>query len=176
MTNRPLNVLFICSQNTARSIFAEALLRQIGGEQFVSHSAGVNADSELNPFALEVLRQLGHDTSVLRAKNTDEFRGPDAPKMDFVITVCDIAANEECAPWPGQPLSAHWGVEDPAKVEGTDAEKALAFKEVYRQLRQRILSFTSIPFEDLSRMSLQQKLDDIASQDDADAPSGSGAQ
>lgn len=159
MPDRVFNVLFICTGNSARSIFAEALLAEIGAERFRAFSAGTKPFSELHPFAIEVLRQTGHDVSGLRAKNISSFQGADAPKMDFVFTVCDQAANEDCPPWPGQPVTAHWGQPDPVKVTGTDAEKALAFKETYRQMRQRILSFTSLRFEALDRFSLQNAVD-----------------
>ena len=161
MADRRYNVLFICTGNSARSIFAEALLRSEGGDRFTAHSAGTRPYSELNPFALEVLERAGHDTSVLRAKNVSEFQGEDAPRMDFVFTVCDRAANEECPPWPGQPITAHWGLPDPVKVDGTDAEKALAFSHAYAQMRRRIMAFAALPFDQLDRLSLQAKLDEI---------------
>ena len=153
------NVLFICSGNSARSIFAEALLRDLGQGRFNAYSAGTRPAGGPNAFALEILEQLDHDISGLRSKSIEEFQGEGAPEFDFVFTVCDAAANEECPPWPGQPMTAHWGLPDPVKVEGTDAEKALAFKDTYRQLRQRISAFVSIPFEGLSRESLQRQLD-----------------
>ncbi len=159
MSDRPFNVLFICSGNSARSIFAEALLRDLGQGRFNAYSAGTRPAGGPNAFALEILEQLDHDISGLRSKSIEEFQGEGAPEFDFVFTVCDAAANEECPPWPGQPMTAHWGLPDPVKVEGTDAEKALAFKDTYRQLRQRISAFVSIPFEGLSRESLQRQLD-----------------
>ncbi|MCR9257611.1 MAG: helix-turn-helix domain-containing protein [Alphaproteobacteria bacterium] len=155
------NVLFICTGNSARSIFAEAILTQEGAGKFRAFSAGTKPYSELNPHAIEVLKKLGHDVSGLRAKNMAEFQTPDAPKMDFVFTVCDQAANEECPPWPGQPVSAHWGMPDPVKVDGTEAEKALAFMATYRTLRHRLDGFRALPFESLDRLSLQQRLDEI---------------
>ncbi|MEL6204484.1 MAG: helix-turn-helix domain-containing protein [Pseudomonadota bacterium] len=162
MANSPYNVLFICTGNSARSIFAETLLRDVGGDRFTAHSAGTRPYSELNPFALEVLRDKGHDIAGLRAKNVDEFRGADAPRLDFVFTVCDRAANEECPAWEGQPVTAHWGMPDPVKAEGTDAQKSLAFQEAYGALRNRIRAFTALPFEALDRISLQKAVDDIA--------------
>ncbi|MFC2968200.1 arsenate reductase/protein-tyrosine-phosphatase family protein [Acidimangrovimonas pyrenivorans] len=165
MTDRPLNVLFICTGNSARSIFAEALLRDLGGDRFRAFSAGTRPAPELNPFAVELLRRQGHDIDRLRAKTTAEFQGPNAPAMDFVFTVCDTAANEDCPPWPGQPITAHWGLPDPVKVEGTDAEKSLAFAEAYAAMRRRVEAFTSLPLAELDRMSLQRRLDAIGGAD-----------
>lgn len=165
MSDRKYNVLFICSGNSARSIFAEALLRAEAGDRFNAFSAGTHPFSALNPFALQVLETKGHDISCLRAKNVAEFQGPDAPRMDFVFTVCDAAANEECPAWEGQPVSAHWGVPDPVKAQGTDAEKSLAFQQAYGRLRNRILAFSSLPISSLDRMSLQNAVDDIARQE-----------
>lgn len=161
MPARPLSVLFICTGNSARSIFAEALLRDLGGDRFTAHSAGTRPYSELNPFALKVLADKGHDVSVLRAKNVSEFQGEDAPVFDFVFTVCDQAANEDCPAWEGQPVSAHWGMPDPVKATGTDAEQSLAFQQAYGALRNRILAFTALPFDSLDRLSLQRAVDDI---------------
>lgn len=162
MTHAPYSVLFICTGNSARSIFAEALLRDEGGDRFRVFSAGTRPQSELNPFALEVLKRNGHDIGTLRAKHVSEFQGPDAQRLDFVFTVCDRAAAEECPPWPGQPVTAHWGLRDPVKVEGTDAEKAYAFADTYAQMRRRIIAFAALPFESLDRISLQRRVDDIA--------------
>ena len=169
MADRPFAVLFICTGNSARSIFAESLLAREGQGRFVVHSAGTRPYSELNPFALELLQQKGHDITRLRAKNVAEFQGPGAPRFDFVFTVCDRAANEECPAWPGQPISAHWGLPDPVKVTGTDAEKSLAFQQVYGALRNRILAFTALPLESLDRLSLQRAVDRIAASDPAEA-------
>ncbi len=155
------NVLFVCTGNSARSIFAEAILRKEGGARFEAYSAGTRPASELNPFALRLLRDKGHDISVLRAKTVGEFRGDNAVRMDFVFTVCDRAANEECPPWDGQPVSAHWGMPDPVKVEGGDAERSLAFQAAYGALRNRIAAFASLPLETLDRISLQRAVDDI---------------
>lgn len=161
MSQTKYNVLFICTGNSARSIFAESILRKEAGDRFVAHSAGTRPYSELNPFALEVLKQKGHDISVLRSKNVAEFQGPDAPKLDFVFTVCDQAANEDCPAWTGQPVSAHWGMPDPVKVEGNDAQKSLAFHQAYGALRNRIIAFASLPITSLDRISLQRAVDDI---------------
>ena len=161
MTDRKYNVLFICTGNSARSIFAESILSDLAGDRFIAYSAGTKPRSELNLFALEVLEQKGHDVSFLRSKNIAEFQGPDAPDMDFVFTVCDQAANEECPAWQGQPVSAHWGLPDPVKVEGTDAEKSLAFHLTYGALRNRMIGFTALPIASLDRISLQKAVDEI---------------
>lgn len=154
-------VLFICSGNSARSIFAEALLRDLGGGKFQSFSAGTRPGSALNPFALEILKRNGHDVSGLRSKHVSEFQKPGSLVMDFVFTVCDTAAAEDCPPWPGQPITGHWGLPDPVKASGTDAEKALLFAQTYAALRRRITAFVELPFESLSRMSLQARVDAI---------------
>ena len=159
------HVLFICSGNSARSIFAEALLRDLGGERFVAHSAGTRPGTQLNPFALQVLERNGHDVSALRSKHLSEFQAAGAPVMDFVFTVCDTAAAEECPPWPGQPITGHWGLPDPVKAAGTDAEKALVFAQTYGALRRRLEAFVALPIASLDRMSLQNHVDQI----DADA-------
>jgi arsenate reductase len=161
MPDRKYNVLFICTGNSARSIFAESILRAHAGDRFDVYSAGTRPSSELNPFAVKVLADKGHDTSILRAKNVSEFQGRDAPVMDFVFTVCNQAANEECPAWQGQPISAHWGLPDPVKAEGTDAQKSLAFQHAYGALRNRILVFSALPTDALDRISLQQAVDDI---------------
>ncbi|TNF64702.1 MAG: ArsR family transcriptional regulator [Rhodobacteraceae bacterium] len=155
------DVLFICSGNTARSIFAEALLRDLGKGKFQAFSAGTRPNTDLNPFALEILRRNGHDTSGLRSKHISEFQKPGSIVMDFVFTVCDTAAAEECPPWPGQPITGHWGLPDPVKATGTDAEKALVFAQTYAALRRRIMAFVALPFDQLSRLSLQSRVDAI---------------
>lgn len=165
MTDKKINVLFVCTGNSARSIFAETILRDMGGDQFTAYSAGTDHRSELNPFAVDMLKSKGHDVSPLRSKNISEFQGPDAPKMDFVFTVCDRAANEECPTWPGHPVSGHWGVPDPVKTEGTDAEKCLAFHQAYGALHNRISAFTNLSFENLNQVSLQKHVDEISKQD-----------
>lgn len=161
MSDRKYNVLFICVGNSARSIFAESLLRTLGGDRFNAYSAGVRPSSALNPFAVQVLKDKGHDVSVLRAKNFGEFTGPDAPQLDFVFTVCDQAAAEECPVWEGQPISGHWGMPDPVKVSGTDAEKALAFQYAFGALKHRIDAFIALPVETLDRIALQSAVDEI---------------
>lgn len=165
MAHRPYNVLFICTGNSARSIFAESILRKEAGDRFNVFSAGTRPYSELNPFALDVLQAKGHDTSVLRAKNVAEFQGPDAPKLDFVFTVCDRAANEDCPVWEGQPLTGHWGMPDPVKADGTAAQKSLAFQQAYGALRNRIIAFAALPFDQLDRIALQQAVDDLGRTD-----------
>jgi len=161
MTDKKFDVLFICTGNSARSIFAECILRDLANDRFEVHSAGTKPRSELNPFALEVLAQKGHDVASLRSKNISEFTGPDAPAFDFVFTVCNQAANEECPAWSGQTVSAHWGMPDPVKVEGSDAQKSLAFHQTYGALRNRLIAFTSLPLASLDRMSLQRAVDEI---------------
>ena len=162
MTDRKYNVLFVCTGNSARSIFAESILRKEAGDRFNVYSAGTRPRSELNPFALDVLKAKGHDITDLRAKNVEEFQGPDAPALDFVFTVCNQAANEECPTWEGQPVSAHWGMPDPVKVEGTNAQKSLAFQQAYGALRNRIIAFAALPLASLDRISLQKAVDNIA--------------
>jgi protein-tyrosine-phosphatase/DNA-binding transcriptional ArsR family regulator len=161
MHDTDFDVLFICSGNSARSIFAEALLRDLGQGKFQAFSAGTRPGTELNPFALDVLKRNGHDTAGLRSKHISEFQRPDSIVMDFVFTVCDTAAAEECPPWPGQPITGHWGLPDPVKSTGTDAERALVFAQTYAALRRRILAFVELPFDSLSRMSLQARVDAI---------------
>ena len=161
MPDRTYKVLFICTGNSARSIFAESILRREAGDRFEAYSAGTRPHSELNPFALEVLKQKGHDISPLRAKTVAEFQGPDAPRFDFVFTVCDRAANEDCPAWAGQPVSAHWGMPDPVKAEGTDGQKSLAFQHAYGALQNRIKAFTALPIEEIDRISLQLAVDEI---------------
>lgn len=168
MHDTDFDVLFICSGNSARSIFAEALLRDLGKGRFQAFSAGIRAESGLNPFALDVLKRNGHDVSSLRSKHLEEFQKPGIPVMDFVFTVCDTAAAEECPPWPGQPITGHWGLPDPVKAKGTDAEKALVFAQTYGALRRRIAAFVELPFETLDRLALQTQVDRI------DAQSGAG--
>ena len=170
MAEKTYNALFICVGNSARSIFAETLLRDMAGDRFTVHSAGTRPFSELNPFALEVLKSKGHDVSALRAKHVDEFTAPDAPVMDFVFTVCDRAANEDCPAWAGQPVSAHWGTPDPVLATGTDAQKSLAFQQAYGALKNRITAFAALPVETLDRVSLQAAVDEIGrAADEAEA-------
>lgn len=161
MADRKYNALFICSGNSARSIFAEEILRKLADSGFEACSAGTQPRSELNSFALDVLKSNGHDVSDLRAKNVREFQGTGAPKFDFVFTVCNRAANEECPAWAGQPISAHWGMPDPVKAEGTEAEKNLAFHQAYGALYNRISLLASLPLDSLDRISLQKAVDDL---------------
>lgn len=169
MSDPKYAVLFICTGNSARSIFAESILREEAGDRFIAYSAGTKPYSELNPIAVEMLRQKGHDVSALRSKNVSEFQGPDAPGLDFVITVCDAAANEECPAWEGQPITGHWGVPDPVKAEGTEAQRRLAFQHAFGALRNRIIAFAALPFAELDRLSLQKQIDRIGV-DTADTP------
>ncbi len=163
MLDTDFDVLFICSGNSARSIFAEALLRDLGKGKFQAFSAGARPNTELNPITLDILQRNGHDLTGLRSKHISEFQQPGAIVMDFVFTVCDTAAAEECPPWPGQPITGHWGLPDPVKAHGTEAEKALVFAQTYATLRRRIAAFVALPFESLSRMSLQSRVDGIGS-------------
>lgn len=155
------NVLFLCTGNSARSILAEAIVNREGMGRFRGFSAGSKPKGEVHPFALQLLERLDHDVSGLRSKSWDEFAGPEAPKMDFVFTVCDQAAAEECPFWPGQPMTAHWGLPDPAAARGNDAEQHLAFSETYRMLRNRISIFVNLPLATLDRLSLQRRLGEI---------------
>mgnify|MGYP002620781239 FL=1 len=161
MSDRLYNALFLCTGNSARSILAEAILRNLGAGRFQAFSAGSQPNGEVHPFAIELLRNLKLDTSFARSKSWNEFAAPGAPKMDFVFTVCDNAANEACPVWPGQPMTAHWGIPDPAAAEGTDAEKHLAFADAYRQLSNRISAFLALPLASIDRMSLQSRLREI---------------
>lgn len=166
---KPYNVLFLCTGNTARSILAEAILAREGQGRFRAWSAGSQPKGIVNPFAIALLSKLNHDTSGFRSKSWEEFAGPGAPAMDFVFTVCDSAANEACPVWPGQPMTAHWGVPDPAAVEGSDADKALAFAEAYRQLSNRISIFVNLPIASLDRLALSERLASIGRTDDGRA-------
>jgi len=162
--HRPLNVLFLCTHNSARSIFAESIMNRVGAGRFRAFSAGSMPSGTINPHALRLLKHLNHKTDDLRSKAWDEFAildNPDAPELDFVFTVCDNAAGEVCPIWPGQPMSAHWGIPDPSAATGTEAEIALAFAEAYRQLNSRITLFCALPMASLDRLSLQKRLDEI---------------
>ena len=161
MPDRPFNVLFLCTGNSARSILAEAILQREGMGRFRAYSAGSQPKREVHPYAKELLGKLNHPARDLRSKSWDEFATPDAPRMDFVFTVCDSAAAEVCPIWPGQPMTAHWGVPDPAAVEGNEAEKRLAFADTYRMMKNRISVFVNLPVASLDRLSLQKKLSDI---------------
>jgi arsenate reductase len=161
MSERPYNVLFLCTGNSARSILAESLLDHWGRGRFVAHSAGSHARGAVHPIALELLRRMKLRTQGLRSKSWDEFAAQGATPLDFVFTVCDKAAGETCPLWPGQPMTAHWGVEDPAAVEGTETEQWLAFRQAFRALDNRIKIFTSLPIASLDRLKLQERLDEI---------------
>jgi arsenate reductase (thioredoxin) len=160
-SHAPLNVLFLCTGNSARSIMAECILNRLGMGKFRAFSAGSHPTGQVNPLALQLLRKSNYDVSQLRSKSWDEFAGPDAPKLDFVFTVCDDAANEVCPIWPGQPMTAHWGLPDPAKAQGTEAERVLAFADTMRMLTQRIGIFVSLPLDKLGKLALQKQLDAI---------------
>jgi protein-tyrosine-phosphatase len=155
------NALFLCTGNTARSILAESILRKDGHRHFRAFSAGSQPKGTVNPIAIKVLGSLDYPTDDLRSKSWQEFACPGAPTMDFVFTVCDNAAGEACPVWPGRPMTAHWGIEDPAAVEGTDIAKEAAFVEAFRYLRNRIAAFTSLPLESIDRLSLGTRLRDI---------------
>lgn len=155
------NVLFLCTGNSARSIIAEAILNKVGAGKFRAYSAGSHPKGRVHPETLRLLQSLGYDTSILRSKSWGEFAGPGAPRLDFVFTVCDNAAGEACPFWPGQPMTAHWGIPDPAEATGTPAEVALAVKDAYRMLNQRIGIFTSLPIKSLDQLTLQNKLREI---------------
>ena len=170
MTDRVFNVLFLCTGNTARSILAEKILAKDGGGKFRAFSAGSHPKGVVNPFALKVLNDAGYPTDGARSKSWDEFAETDAPKMDFVFTVCDNAAGEACPLWPGQPMTAHWGVEDPAAVEGADIEKERAFVTAFQYLKNRISAFAAIPVERLDRLTLAARLKEIAQMDGATSP------
>lgn len=160
-TQRPFNVLFLCTHNSARSIIAECIMNRLGQGRFKGYSAGSQPGGKVHPYALELLKKLNYDTSALRSKSWNEFSGPDAPELDFVFTVCDNAANETCPYWPGQPMTAHWGLPDPSAVEGTEAERRLAFADTHRMLNQRISILTNLPLASLDKLSLQKQLDEI---------------
>lgn len=156
--DRPYNVLFLCTGNSARSILAESILDHKGRGRFRAFSAGSHPNGRVNPFALALLEHLGMGTTGLRSKSWDEFARPGAPPLDFVFTVCDNAAGEVCPVWPGQPMTAHWGVEDPAAVQGSDVDKSLAFREAFRILERRIDAFSSLPIASLDRLALERRL------------------
>ena len=161
MAEHPYNVLFLCTGNSARSILAEALINQYGPSKFKGFSAGSHPKGQVHPIALELLQRMNFPTEGLRSKSWDEFATPGSPPLDFVFTVCDNAAGEVCPYWPGQPMTAHWGVPDPAAVEGTDTEKWMAFRDTFRLLDNRVKLFTSLPLGLLDRIKLQESLDPI---------------
>ena len=161
---RAFNVLFLCTGNSCRSIMAEAIMARSGRGRFNAFSAGSMPTGKVNPHALDLLKQMHHDTSAFRSKSWEEFTrsiNPDAPELDFVFTVCDNAAGEVCPIWPGQPMTAHWGMPDPATAEGSEAEIALAFADTYRMLNNRITLFMNLPIKSLDRLALQKRLNEI---------------
>jgi len=166
MSERLFNVLFLCTGNSARSILAEAILNREGAGRFKAHSAGSHPTGRVNPFAIELLGMHGFDIAGLRSKSWEEFATEHAPKLDFIITVCDNAAGEVCPIWPGTPMRAHWGIEDPAAATGSDDEKRRAFFLAYTRLRRRIGQFVSLPLANIDRMSLQAPLRDIGNVQD----------
>ncbi|MBN8980882.1 MAG: arsenate reductase ArsC [Rhizobiales bacterium] len=161
MSDRIYNVLFLCTGNSARSILAESILSKDGRGRFRSFSAGSQPKGDVNPFAISVLKSLDYPVDGLRSKSWEEFAAPNAPVLDFVFTVCDNAAGESCPIWPGQPMTAHWGIQDPAEVQGTDIEKHAAFLMAFRYMKNRIGAFTSLPLAGIDRLSLGTKLRDI---------------
>jgi arsenate reductase (thioredoxin) len=171
----PFNVLFLCTGNSARSIMAEVLLNRAGQGKFRAFSAGSQPKGQVHPYALDLLRKLNFDVSALRSKSWSEFAAPDAPTLDFVFTVCDNAAAETCPVWPGQPMTAHWGVPDPAEATGKEAEVRLAFADAFRMLSNRINIFVALPLRSLDQLSLQRQLDSIGKSKDAGQDPASAA-
>jgi arsenate reductase len=161
MADRPYNVLFLCTGNSARSVIAEAILNKMGAGKFRAYSAGSQPKGQVNPSTIRLLERLGYDTTEFWSKSWEEFAKPTAPGLDFVFTVCDDAAGETCPVWPGQPMTAHWGIPDPAAASGTDAEVAIAFTDAYRMLQRRIEAFVALPITALDSMTLKNKLRDI---------------
>ncbi len=170
MSSRPYNVLFLCTGNSARSVLAEAILNRAGKGRFVAYSAGSQPKGQVHPETLRLLNELHYDISALRSKSWNEFAKPGAPPLDFVFTVCDNAAGEACPFWPGQPMTAHWGVPDPAAATGSSAEIAVAFRDAYRMLERRIEIFTALPLAKIDTLSLQAKLREIGQIDNTTAP------
>jgi protein-tyrosine-phosphatase len=177
MEDKVYNVLFLCTGNSARSIIAEKLIERFGRGRFRGFSAGSHPAGQVNPLAIELLRRNNYATEGLRSKDWSEFAVPGAPRMDFVFTVCDRAAAEQCPVWPGQPMTAHWGIPDPAAVEGGEVERLMAFRRALANLENRISIFVNLPIASLDRLKLQRKLDEIGkmSDDDAQSQSGNGA-
>ncbi len=169
MNERPFNVLFLCTGNSARSILAEGLLGQWGRGRFVGYSAGSHPKGSVHPIALQLLEHMKIPTQGLRSKSWDEFAGPDAPRLDFVFTVCDDAAGEVCPVWPGQPMTAHWGMTDPAATKGPEKDQWIAFRSAFMELDNRIKIFTSLPIRSLDQIKLQERLDAIGKRKPADA-------
>lgn len=167
MTDHAFNVLFLCTGNTARSILAEGILRKEGKSKFNAFSAGSQPKGVVNPFALKTLAEYGYPTDGFRSKSWEEYAKPDAPIMDFVFTVCDGAAGEACPIWPGQPMTAHWGIPDPASVEGTDLERQAAFNTAFRYLKNRITAFVNLPIKSIDQLALGSHLHEIGRMDGA---------
>jgi arsenate reductase len=165
MSERPYNVLFLCTGNSARSILAESLLNHWGHGKFRAFSAGSFPKGQVHPIAVDLLKRMNLPVENFRSKSWDEFAAPGAPPIDFIFTVCDNAAGEVCPIWPGKPMTAHWGIADPAAVEGTDIEKAAAFSKAFKEIESRVKLFTSLPFGMLDNMTLQSKLRDIGKSD-----------
>ncbi len=161
MADRIYNVAFVCTGNSARSILAESIINKLGNGRFRGFSAGSHPKGQVHPMALELLRHLDYPTDSLRSKSWDEFAAPNALHLDFVFTVCDNAAGEVCPHWSGQPMTAHWGIPDPAAVEGSDAEKSVAFREAFRSMEMRIRLFLSLPLASIDRMRLKERMDAI---------------
>ena len=174
-TQEPYNVLFLCTGNSARSIMAEAILNRAGRGKFRAFSAGSQPKGQVHPYSLDLLKKLNYDVTRLRSKNWKEFSGPDAPNLDFVFTVCDNAAQETCPVWPGQPMTAHWGVPDPAVATGNEAEVRLAFADALRMLTNRINIFVSLPLRSLDQLTLQRQLNSIGKTKDKDDKPASAA-
>jgi arsenate reductase (thioredoxin) len=173
--HEPFNVLFLCTGNSARSIMAEAILGREGARNFRGHSAGSHPKGTIHPAALALLRRMNFDVSRFRSKSWNEFTGADAPKLDFVFTLCDDAAAETCPFWPGQPMTAHWGISDPAAATGSEAEIHLAFADAFRMLTNRISIFVNLPLRSLDQLSLQERLDAIGKTKDAGSSPASAA-
>lgn len=169
------NVLFLCTGNSARSVMGEALLNRFGNGHFRAYSAGSHPKGAVHPLTLKVLAAEGLPVDNIRSKSWDEFSGPAAPKMDFVFTVCDDAAKETCPIWPGHPMTAHWGIEDPAAVEGTPIEKDAAFVQAFKYMRARVQAFTALPLKSIDRMALNSKLREIGSLEGSTSERGSAA-
>ena len=162
------NILFLCTGNSARSVIAESIMNRVGEGKFVAYSAGSMPTGKVNPNALDLLARLDFPTSGLRSKSWDEFAAPGAPELDFIITVCDNAAGEVCPIWPGKPMTAHWGIPDPAAVEGSPVEIKAAFNDAFRVLNNRLTLFANLPFDKLDSLSLKRRMDEIGAK--ADAP------
>src|SRR5580700_2601905 len=173
MADRPYNVLFLCTGNSARSIIAEAIINRLGQGRFKGFSAGSHPKAEVHPYVRDILQKLNFPTVALRPKDWNEFAAPDAPRLDFVFTLCDNAKNEQCPYWPGQPMTAHWGLPDPAAAEGNEAERRLAFADAFRMLNNRISIFVALPMKSLDKLSLQRRLDEIG--EATSAPEGASA-